>query len=78
MGNTWEPGRERFWEAKETLEYMDSRSFAVVDERLTMLSVTMGARTDRLFADNAFCGGVGEDIVDREHKALRSIASGLD
>lgn len=64
MGNTWEPGRERFWDANETFEYWDSRSFVCVDDRFTP-SVTMGGKRD---ADNVLCGDVGEDILADEVK----------
>lgn len=67
MGKTWEPGRERFCDANETLEYVESRSFGCVDDRFTVPSVRMGGRTERLFVEIMFCDDVGEDImVDME------------
>lgn len=53
MGNTWEPGRERFWDVKETFEYVDSRSFALGDG-FTVASVKMGGRAlsgERVFGE---------------------------
>lgn len=44
-GKTWEPGRERFCDAKERLEYVERRSF---EFGLTVPSVRMGGRTDKL------------------------------
>ena len=45
------------------MEYVDSRSFALED-RLTVPSVTMGARAEGLLAERVFCD-VGEDILDK-------------
>lgn len=63
MGKTCEPGRERFWDAKETFEYVDSRSLAL-GEGFTVPSVRMGGRTVRLSAERLF-GDAGVDILNK-------------
>lgn len=61
MGNTWEPGRDRFWETNEIFEYVERRSLALGDG-LTVLSVKIGGRTCRLLAERVF-GDAGEVIL---------------
>jgi hypothetical protein len=61
MGNTWEPGRDRFWETKEIFEYVERRSLALGDG-LTVLSVKIGGRTCRLLAERVF-GDAGDVIL---------------
>lgn len=48
----------------ETLEYEESRSFALED-RFTVVSVTIGARTERLLPEGLLCGDAGADILYR-------------
>jgi hypothetical protein len=67
MGNTWEPGRDRFWETKEIFEYVESRSLALGDG-LTELSVKIGGRTCRLLAERVF-DDAGEVILGRSEEA---------
>lgn len=49
-GKTCEPGRERFWEATDRLEYVDSRSLALGDG-FVELSVWIGGKTCKLPAE---------------------------
>lgn len=64
MGNTCDPGRDRFWEAMERFEYVERRSLAYEDDRcriggcgFTVLSVIIGGKTAK------FCDGSVVEVM---------------
>ena len=67
MGKTCDPGRDRFWEAREMLDCVESRSFAYDDRcriggcGLTVPSVIIGGKTARL-CEGSCCDKSGEVV----------------